>query len=93
MIKSFKCKETERIWRGEKSRHFPGDVQNRALRKLRQLDAAQTLNDLKNPPGNNLEVLKGNRAGQRSIRVNDQWRICFVWEEGEIHRVEIVDYH
>jgi proteic killer suppression protein len=93
MIRSFKCKETERIWSGEKSRQFPGDVQNRALRKLRQLDAAQTLNDLKHPPGNNLEVLKGNRVGQRSIRINDQWRICFVWEEGEVHRVEIVDYH
>jgi proteic killer suppression protein len=93
MIKSFKCKETERIWTGIKSRQFPSDVQNRALRKLRQLDAAQTLNDLKNPPGNNLEALKGNRIGQMSIRINNQWRICFVWENGEAHSVEIVDYH
>jgi proteic killer suppression protein len=93
MIRSFKCKETERIWNGEKSRKFPGDMQDRALRKLRQLDAAQTPNDLKHPPGNNLEALKGNRVGQKSIRINDQWRICFVWEDGEVHRVEIVDYH
>lgn len=93
MIRSFRCKETERVWNGEKSRQFPSDMQNRALRKLRQLDAAQTLNDLKHPPGNNLEALKGNRKGQHSIRINDQWRICFVLEDGEASRVEIVDYH
>lgn len=93
MIKSFRCKETEKVWNGEKSRDFPGDIQNRALRKLRQLDAAQTLDDLRNPPGNHLEALEGNRKGQRSIRINEQWRICFVWEEGEANKVEIVDYH
>lgn len=93
MIKSFGCRETERVWSGEKSRDFPGDLQNRALRKLRQLDAARTLDDLRNPPGNRLELLEGNRKGQRSIRINDQWRICFTWEDGEAHNVEIVDYH
>jgi proteic killer suppression protein len=76
-----------------RSRKFPGDIQDRVLRKLRQLDAAIVLDDLKNPPGNNLEALKGNRAGQKSIRINTQWRICFVWEDGEVHQVEIVDYH
>lgn len=93
MIRSFKCKETERVWHGERSRKFPNDIQDRGLRKLRQLDAAIVMDDLRNPPGNNLEVLKGGRTGQRSIRINDQWRICFVWEDGEVHRVEILDYH
>ena len=93
MIKSFKCKETEKIWNGLKSRSFPGDIQDRALRKLRQLDASQTLDDLKNPPGNRLEPLQGDRIGQMSIRINNQWRICFVWEGVEAYDVEIVDYH
>lgn len=93
MIKSFKCRETEKIWNGLKSRAFPGDIQDRALRKLRQLDASQALDDLKNPPGNRLEILKGNRIGQMSIRINDQWRICFIWQDSEAHDVEIVDYH
>ena len=93
MIRSFRNRETERIWRGCKSRKFPGDVQNRALRKLRQLDASLTLEDLRNPPGNRLEALKADRAGQWSIRINDQWRICFRWSDGEAHDVEIVDYH
>lgn len=93
MIKSFKCKETEKIWNGLKSRAFPGDIQDRALRKLRQLEASQTVDDLKNPPGNRLEALKGDRTGQMSIRINNRWRICFVWEETEAHDVEIVDYH
>ena len=93
MIKSFKCKETERIWNGEKSRQFPGDVQNRALRKLRQLDASLTLDDLRNPPGNRLEALRGDRRGQFSVRINDQWRICFRWHDGDAVDVEIVDYH
>jgi toxin HigB-1 len=69
------------------------DIQNRALRKLRQLDAAKTLEDLRNPPGNRLETLKGNRAGQMSIRINDQWRICFRWSSGHAEQVEITDYH
>lgn len=93
MIRSFKCKHTERIWQGQSSRKFPGDIQNRALRKLRQLDAAATLEDLRNPPGNRLEALKGDRAGQMSIRINDQWRICFQWARGDTDDVEIVDYH
>jgi proteic killer suppression protein len=79
MIRLFRCKDTQRIWQGQPSRKFPGDIQDRALRRLRQLDAATTLEDLRNPPGNRLEVLKGNRVGQMSIRINDQWRICFRW--------------
>jgi len=93
VIKSFSCKETEKIWNGNVSRKFPRDMQDRALRKLRQLDAALTIDDLKNPPGNRLEDLKGDRSGQKSIRVNQRWRICFKWENGEAHEVHIVDYH
>jgi toxin HigB-1 len=93
MIGSFACRDTEKIWNGFKVRAFPGDMQNRALRKLRQLDAAQTLDDLKNPPGNRLEALKGARRGQMSIRINDQWRVCFIWRNNEAHAVEILDYH
>jgi len=93
MIRSFACKDTEKIWDGLKVRAFPGNIQDRALRKLRQIDAAQTVDDLKNPPGNRLESLGGDRKGQKSIRINDQWRICFVWEDSEAHDVEIVDYH
>ena len=90
MIKSFKCKETEKIFHREYSRKLPQDV---AFRKLRMLNRAQTMNDLKTPPGNRLEVLKGDRAGQHSIRINNQWRICFRWEDGYKYDVEIVDYH
>ena len=93
MIRSFRCKETERLWQGISSRRLPRDIQDRALRKLRQLNAALTLDDLRNPPSNRLEILKGDRQGQMSIRINDRWRICFGWREGETHRVEIVDYH
>lgn len=93
MIRSFRNKETERIWRGQRSRKLPADIQDRALRKLRQLDASLTLEDLRNPPGNHLEALSADRAGQWSIRINNQWRICFHWLEGEAHDVEIVDYH
>jgi proteic killer suppression protein len=93
MIKSFACRDTEKVWNGLRVRIFPDDMQDRALRKLRQLDAAQTLNDLINPPGNRLEILKGNRKGQRSIRVNDQWRVCFIWRDNEAYEVEITDYH
>jgi len=88
MIRSFKCKETERIWQGQSSRKFPGDIQDRTLRKLRQLDAAATVEDLRNPPGNRLETLKRDRAGQMSIRINDQWRICFRWSKGDADDVE-----
>ena len=93
MIRSFGDSQTEHIWRGERSRKVPGDIQDRALRKLRQLDAAMTLEDLRNPPGNRLEALKGDRAGQWSIRINAQWRICFKWDDGKADMVEIVDYH
>ncbi|MCB1531330.1 MAG: type II toxin-antitoxin system RelE/ParE family toxin [Alphaproteobacteria bacterium] len=93
MIRSFSCRETEKIWNGKSSRQFPNNIQNRALRKLRLIDASQTLDDLRNPPGNRLENLAGNRRGQKSIRINDQWRICFVWRNNEAHDVEIVDYH
>jgi len=93
MIKSFACRETEKIWDGVRSRVFPADLQDRALRKLRMIDAAQNVNDLRVPPSNHLEALKGNRKGQMSIRVNGQWRICFIWKDNEAHEVEIVDYH
>jgi len=93
MIRSFACKDTEKVWDGQKVRAFPGDMQDRALRKLRLIDAAQTVEDLKVPPGNRLEDLKGDRKGQKSIRINDQWRICFVWKDNEAFDVEIVDYH
>ncbi len=93
MIVSFACKQTKRLWEGYRSRAFPEDIQNRALRKLRQLDAAQNLEDLVNPPSNRLEALKGNRKGQYSLRINQQWRLCFVWDGDNASDVEIVDYH
>ncbi len=93
MVRSFKDRETERIWQGRASRRLPRDIQDRALRKLRQLDAARTLEDLRNPPGNRLESLTGSHDGQMSIRINDQWRICFVWRDGDASDVEIIDYH
>ncbi|HSH99872.1 MAG TPA: type II toxin-antitoxin system RelE/ParE family toxin [Reyranella sp.] len=93
MILSFRDTETARIWSGERSRRLPADIQNVALRKLRVLNAALELLDLRVPPGNRLEALKGNRAGQHSVRINDQWRICFVWTAGGPTDVEIVDYH
>jgi toxin HigB-1 len=93
VIISFACKETEKIWLGKQSRKFPADMQNRALVKLRLLDAANNAQDLRVPPSNHLEALKGNRKGQMSIRINKQWRICFVFENGDAHDVEIVDYH
>ena len=93
MIVSFRCKETARIWQGRRSGEFPADIQDRALRKLRQLHASTTLEDLHNPPGNRLEMLKGSRAGQMSIRINSQWRICFRCHDGDAADVEIVDYH
>ena len=93
MIQDFRCDETEKIWKGKTSRRLPGDIQRTALRKLTQLSAAAVLDDLRVPPGNRLEALKGERGGQHSIRINDQWRICFVWKDGHAHAVEIVDYH
>jgi proteic killer suppression protein len=93
MIRSFADPETERIWSGRRSRRLPSDIQVVALRKLRLLNQARVLGDLRVPPGNRLEALKGNRVGQHSMRINDQWRICFVWSEGGPSNVEIVDYH
>lgn len=93
MIRSFADKEAERIWNGTPSRRLPGDIQRVARRKLRMLNAAAALEDLRIPPANRLEALKGDRKGQHSIRINDQWRICFRWHDGDVHDVEIVDYH
>jgi toxin HigB-1 len=93
MIKSFKNKETEKVYGREGSNKLPGDIQQIALRKLRMINNSKSLNDLKVPPANRLEKLKGDREGQLSIRINDQWRICFVWENGDAHEVEITDYH
>lgn len=93
MIQSFRDRETERIWSGRRSRRLPQDIQATALRKLRMLNNAQVLEDLRVPPGNRLEALRGDRVGQHSIRINQQWRICFVWENGGASNVEIVDYH
>ncbi|MBS0571221.1 MAG: type II toxin-antitoxin system RelE/ParE family toxin [Proteobacteria bacterium] len=93
MIRDFADKETEKVWAGTPSRKLPGDIQGVARRKLRMLNNAADLDDLKIPPANRLEALKRDRAGQRSIRINDQWRICFRWDAGDAHDVEIVDYH
>lgn len=93
MIIGFASRETEKIWRGEVSRKLPRDIQQIALRKLFMLDKAQTLIDLKIPPANRLEALKNDRKGQHSIRINDQWRTCFVWTKNGPDAVEIVDYH
>jgi proteic killer suppression protein len=93
MIASFRDRETTTIWEGRRSRRLPADMQAAALRKLRLLNNARRLEDLRVPPGNRLEALQGERRGQHSIRVNDQWRICFVWRDGHAQQVEIVDYH
>jgi proteic killer suppression protein len=93
MIVSFRSTETATIWAGRRSRRFPPDIQDAALRKLRLLHNAERLDDLRVPPGNRLEALKGQRQGQHSIRINDQWRICFTWKDNHAHQVEIVDYH
>ncbi len=92
MIESFACAETKKIFQGSPSRRFPPDLQRTARRKLLLLEAAMQLTDSRVPPGNRLEPLKGGRAGQHSMRINDQWRICFQWQAGG-HDVEIVDYH
>lgn len=93
VIKSFKDKETQKLYQRLYSKKFPHDIQRIALRKLRMLNNARSLHDLRSPPGNRLEKLKGNRAGQHSIRINDQWRICFVWRDRDALEVEIADYH
>jgi len=93
VIRSFKSDETEKIFNREYSRRLPQDIQQIALRKLRMLNRAINLQDLRVPPANRLEKLKGKRVGQYSIRINDQWRVCFEWREGDAHNVEIADYH
>lgn len=93
MIRTFRCKETERIFQRIFSRKLPRDLQQMAFRKLRMLNRALTLADLRVPPGNRLEMLRGDREDQYSIRINEQWRICFEWREGDAYNVEIVDYH
>ena len=93
MIASFADRETERLFRRERVRRFPAELQRVMLRKLVQLDAATGLDDLRAPPGNRMEKLKGDRAGEHSIRVNGQWRVCFRWKQGAPHDVTIVDYH
>ncbi len=93
MIKSFKCKETEKLFNRKFIKKLPPDLQRAALRILKILDAATVLETLKIPPGNRLEALKGDRIGQHSIRINIQWRICFVWSKGNVFEVEIMDYH
>jgi len=93
VIKSFKDRETRQIFTRQRSRRLPPDIQQVALRKLRMLNNAHALNDLQVPPANRLEKLEGDRAGQYSIRINDRWRVCFAWRDGDADDVEIVDYH
>ena len=93
VIKSFRDKETEKIYNREVSGKLPRDIQQVALRKLRMVNNAKNLNDLRIPPANRLEKLIGKREGQHSIRINDQWRICFIWRGGDVFEVEITDYH
>jgi proteic killer suppression protein len=93
MIKDFKDKQTELIWKGTVSKRLPQTIQSVARRKLRMLNNAATLNDLRVPPANRLERLRGSRTGQYSIRINEQWRICFSWKDRDVYQVEIVDYH
>jgi toxin HigB-1 len=93
VIKSFKDAEAKKIFRRQLSHKLPHDIQQVALRKLRMLNNAVSLNDLRIPPANRLEKLTGSREGQFSIRINDQWRICFEWQDGNVYQVEIVDYH
>jgi proteic killer suppression protein len=93
MIASFRDKETERLWLSGRSRRLPADLQRRAFKRLAILNASVTLENLKVPPGNQLEALRGVRAGQHSIRINYQYRVCFMWRDGNAFEVEIVDYH
>lgn len=93
MIQNFKDKEAQKIFERQRSRKLPSEIQQVALRKLRMLNRAETLQDLRVPPANCLERLVGDRDGQYSIRINDQWRICFGWKDGDATDVEIIDYH
>lgn len=93
MIQSFACKRTEKLFSRKGKHRFPADIQERALSKLLVLHAATDLEDLRVPPSNHLEPLKGDRKGQHSIRINDQWRVCFIWKKGSAYEIEITDYH
>lgn len=93
MIKSFKCKETEKLFFREKSHKLPNNIHKIVLRKLSMIHAAVSINDLRMPPSNHLEILRGNKKGKRSIRINKQWRIIFSWQQGNAYEVEITDYH
>ena len=93
MIKEFRDKDAKRLFNRQPSRKLPSEIHRTALRKLRMLNRAKTIDDLRVPPGNRLEALKGNRHGHYSIRINERWRICFVWDQGDVYGVEIVDYH
>ncbi len=93
MLASFRDADTERLWRTGKSRRLPADLQRRAFKKLAILNAAVEIENLRVPPGNHVEALRGDRSGQHSIRINDQYRACFVWRDGNAFDVEIVDYH
>jgi proteic killer suppression protein len=93
VIRSFGDRDTERLWSEERVRSYDPRILRTALRKLEQLHAAKVLDDLRIPPGNRLEALKGDRRGQHSIRINGQWRICFIWKDGGADHVELVDYH
>jgi toxin HigB-1 len=93
MIKTFRCKYTEKVFLREPTSKFSQDICRKALRKLLLIDAAERLSDLREPPGNQLEKPSGNRQGQHSIRINEQWRICFRWEDGDAFDIEIIDYH
>ena len=93
MIKTFNCKETEKIFNRKFSKKFPQNIQRVALRKLRMINRAEILIDLQAPPANRLVALRGKRKGQHSIRINDQWRVCFKWKAGDVYSVEFVDYH
>jgi proteic killer suppression protein len=93
VIASFACRKTQRLWLRQRDHGLPPQIERVALRKLTQIHRSRNLRDLRLPPGNRLEVLRGDRAGQYSIRVNDQWRICFHWQGEDAHDVEIADYH
>ncbi|MFN3983706.1 MAG: type II toxin-antitoxin system RelE/ParE family toxin [Caldilinea sp.] len=93
MIKTFRDNEAQKIYQRQRSRKLPADIQQTALRKLRMINNAVTINDLRIPPANRLEKLSGDREGQWSIRINDQWRVCFRWEGNDAYEVEIMDYH
>ena len=93
MIGRFKDRDSELIWLGQRAKRLPVDIQQVALRKLFMIEAAESIDDLREPPGNRLEMLKGDRKGWWSIRINQQWRICFRWENGYAEDIEIIDYH